>query len=1059
MREGIAFTSAVVHPGASPRAVFAVCDRSVSDVHPELPVASSLLRHRSVSALGAAVLGIATLFTPTPALAAAPNHDTLVSEVPSSLSPNIIDGNVVAIYDAGTKIIAAGSFTQAQNRGTSQPIVTQKYLLAFDKATGKIDTSFAPVLDRPVTAVIAGPTAGTFYVAGEFTQISGTNRRKLALLNVADGSLVTTFKPPALDGTVNDLAKVGNRLLVGGIFGTAGTATRNGLASVDATTGALDSYLTVALTEHHNWTTGSTGASAGVGVEKLAVSPDGTQLVVIGNFKKADGVVHDQIVRINLGATSATIANWNTDRYSAACKSAAFDSYVRDVAFAPSGKYFMVVTTGAAYAGTLCDSASRWETSATGAGQQPTWTNFSGGDTFLSTGISEEAVYVGGHFRWANNPISRDMAGPGAVPRASIAALDPASGLPLDWNPGRHPRGYGVTEMLVTPEGLWLGSDQDWIGNFDYKRGKIAFFPLSGGHAPHSTSTKGLPGDVYQAGRAAQTEVLYRINAGGPTVNAIDGGPDWAGDTATAPSPFHNTGSSVTTYTTNATFDSTVPSSTPVSLFNSERWDQTTAPDMQWDIPVAAGTRVDVRLYLANRYAGTATAGKRKFDVSIDGVLKLNDFDPVAEAGGTDKGTMRAFSVVSDGLVDIDFGRVLENPLVQGIEIVKTAPSPTASDVLYRVNAGGAELAGSNGPNWAGDTPAAPSAYHNTGSDVTTYTTNATLDATVPAGTPAELFNAERWDLSTTPDMQWDFPVPAGQQVQVRLYLANRWSGTATVGKRKFDVSIDGVLKLNDFDPVAAAGATNRGTMRAFAVTSDGNVDIDFGRVLENPLVQGIEIVKIPPVPTVTAANTITKRSYDGATGVGTATTVDNPDDTVWSATKGAFWVGGDLFYGMNGALYRRSFDGSTFGTPSKLDPYHDAKWDTVETGSAPAGQTYAGVTTNFYAEIPNVTAMVYSNGKLYYTLAGQSALFWRGFSPDTGAVGALRSAVEGTTAFADAGGLFLDGDTLYVVSRNTGNLSSMAWSSGAPTGASTVRSGPTVDDVDWRGTAVFVGP
>ena len=53
----------------------------------------------------------------------------------------------------------------------------------------------------------------------------------------------------------------------------------------------------------------------------------------------------------------------------------------------------------------------------------------------------------------------------------------------------------------------------------------------------------------------------------------------------------------------------------------------------------------------------------------------------------------------------------------------------------------------------------------------------------------------------------------------------------------------DGALKLNDFDPVAAAGGTNRGTMRSFVVTSDGNVDIDFGRVLENPLIQGIEIL------------------------------------------------------------------------------------------------------------------------------------------------------------------------------------------------------------------------
>ncbi|WP_238453961.1 malectin domain-containing carbohydrate-binding protein [Micromonospora sp. ATA51] len=1013
-----------------------------------------------MSLFGAAVLGVASLFTASPALAAAPNHNTMVAEVPSDKTPNIVDGSVVAIYDAGTKVIAAGSFTQAENRGSSPTTVTQKYVLAFDKSTGDIDTAFKPVLDRPVNAVIAGPTPGTVYLAGEFTTANGVNRRKLALVNISDGSLVTTFKGPAFNGTVNDIAKVGDRLLVGGIFTTADASTRNGLASLDAATGALDGYLTTALTENHNWTEGSTGAKAGVGPEKLAVSPDGNQLVVIGNFKKADGSLHDQIVRISLGDTSATVMNWNTDRYTPTCRAASFDSYVRDVQFSPDGKYFVVATTGGAYPG-LCDSAARWETAATGGGQQPTWVNYSGGDTFLSVGISEQAVYVGGHFRWSNNSSGTDKAAPGAVGRPSIAALDPTNGLPLSWNPGRHPRGYGVTEMLVTPEGLWLGSDQDWIGNFKYKRAKIAFFPLTGGNAPHSTATKSLPGNVYQAGRGTQPEVLYRVNAGGPTLTAIDGGPDWSGDAATAPSPYHNSGSSVATYTTNAVLDSTVPVGTPVGLFNAERWDASTAPEMQWEFPVAAGTGIQVRLYFANRYSGTSAVGSRKFDVSIDGVLKLNDFDPVAGAGGTNRGTMRAFSLISDGMVDIDFGHVLENPIVQGVEVIRTAVPPSATDVLYRVNAGGPALTASSGPSWATDSSTAPSKYHNTGSSVSAYTTNATLDLTIPAGTPVALFNAERYDLSSTPDMQWDFPVTAGQQVQVRLYLANRYSGTGTVGKRIFDVKIDGVVKLNDFDPVAQTGGTNRGTMRSFVITSDGNVDIDFGRVVENPLIQGIEIVKIPAAPSSTVLNSVTKRSYDGATTVGSATSVSNSDNTGWGAAKGGFWVGGTLFYGMNGSLYRRSFDGTTFGTPSKVDPYHDALWDTVQTGSAPAGtsQTYAGMASNFYLEIPYVNSMFYSAGRLYYTVNGQQALYWRWFTPDTGTVGADRFTVAGTTGFSDVGGMFVSGGKLYTASRGNGYLYSRGWSAGAPAGSATLVSGPTVDGVDWRGNAVFVVP
>ncbi|WP_406039687.1 malectin [Micromonospora sp. NBC_00898] len=1016
-----------------------------------------------MSLFGAAVLGVASLFTASPALAAAPNHDTVVADVPSSKTPNILDGNVVAIYDAGSKVIVGGSFTQAQNHGSTDTL-NRKYVLAFDKATGDIDTDFAPVLDNEVNALVAGPTPGTVYVAGKFNTLGGANGyRKLALLNVADGTPVAGFKGPAFNGTINDIAKVGDRLLVGGIF-TSATANdpRAGLASLNATTGALDNYLTTALTEHHNWTTGSTGAQAGVGPEKLAVSPDGKQMVVIGNFKKADGATHDQIVRINLGDTSASIADWNTDRYAPACRALSFDSYVRDVQFSPDGKYFVVGTTGAAYPGTLCDAVARWETDATGTGQQPTWVNYSGGDTFLSVGISEQAVYVGGHFRWSNNTTGTDKAAPGAVGRPSIAALDPVNGLPLAWNPGRHPRGYGVTELLVTDEGLWLGSDEDWIGNFQYKRAKIAFFPLTGGDAPHSTAIKGLPGNVYQAGQSKPAQVLYRVNAGGPQLTAIDGGPSWAADSSTAPSSLHNAGSNTKGYATPATLDSTVPGSTPVDLFSTERWDPTTAPDMQWNFPVPAGAQIQVRLYLANRYSGSGTEGARVFNVSIDGALKLDRFDAVAATGGTDRGTMRSFPLVSDGNVDVDFGHVVENPLVQGIEIVQVAPAPTADDVLYRVNAGGAAVAAASGPAWAVDTVEAPSQYHNAGSNTKGYATLATLDATVPAGTPAALYSDERWDPSTAPDMQWDFPVPAGQQVQVRLYLANRYSGTNTPGKRFFDVSIDGLVRLNDFDPVVEAGGTDRGTMRAFTVTSDGNVDVDFGRVVENPLVQAIELVKVAPLPSTAELNSVTKRSYDGASAAGTAGPVANSDGTAWSSANGGFWVGGTLYYGMNGSLYRRSFDGDTFGTPSKVDPYHDALWDTVETGSAKPGesQTYAGSASSFYAEIPNVTGMFYKGGRLYYTLAGQSSLYWRWFTPDSGTVGADRFTYMTSTFFAGAGGVFTADSSLYAVRQSSGNLEKMAWPTdpSAPQFSSTV-SGPGVDGVDWRGAAVFVGP
>jgi hypothetical protein len=61
------------------------------------------------------------------------------------------------------------------------------------------------------------------------------------------------------------------------------------------------------------------------------------------------------------------------------------------------------------------------------------------------------------------------------VPRSGIAALDPANGLALSWNPGRNPRGEGVFALVPTATGLWVGSDTDYIAG--QYRAKLAFMP------------------------------------------------------------------------------------------------------------------------------------------------------------------------------------------------------------------------------------------------------------------------------------------------------------------------------------------------------------------------------------------------------------------------------------------------------------------------------------------------------------------------------------------------------------------------------------------------------
>ena len=125
--------------------------------------------------------------------------------------------------------------------------------------------------------------------------------------------------------------------------------------------------------------------------------------------------------------------------------------------------------------------------------------------------VDRNVVYIGGHQRWLNNSYGRNTAGRGAVARAGIAALDPANGLPLSWNPGRS-RGYGVYGFALTSQGLWVGSDTTQLGGEHHAR--IGMFPTAGGTPLPAYSAGRLPGRLLQLGPAHAGTVKSRSYSG-----------------------------------------------------------------------------------------------------------------------------------------------------------------------------------------------------------------------------------------------------------------------------------------------------------------------------------------------------------------------------------------------------------------------------------------------------------------------------------------------------------------------------------------------------------------
>lgn len=460
-------------------------------------------------------------------LAAGPR---VVASAPSPATPAVADGAVTSIARVRDRVVLGGTFTYATDPegGTN---VLRPGLLAFDAASGEVDRAFAPALSGQVTTVLAGPD-DTVWVGGTFAAAPGGGPApRLLQLDLRTGQPVPGFTAPTMDGQVRDVVLSEGRLLVGGTFRTVGGRPHGGLVALDARTGALDDALGIDVDGHHNAQAGVPGASAPVGVNALAVDPSGRHLVAVGNFRTADGADHDQVLMADLSGPTAVLADWHTDRYDDPCLRLSYDSWVRDVAFSPDGAWFVVVGTGGPHGQSLCDSAARWETRARGTVLQPTWVARTGGDSLLSVAVARAAVYVGGHQRWLNNTLGSDTAGAGAVPRPGLAALDPANGVPLSWNPGRHPRGVGTSALLLTPQGLYAGGDTDrlGVGPARVERPKVALFPLAGGAARTPDRAGRLPGEVFQAGQDPRTVVRRTFDgrtAGPPRTRPSD--VDWS---------------------------------------------------------------------------------------------------------------------------------------------------------------------------------------------------------------------------------------------------------------------------------------------------------------------------------------------------------------------------------------------------------------------------------------------------------------------------------------------------------------------------------------------------
>ena len=371
------------------------------------------------------------------------------------------------IAQCGSTMYAVGTFASILQGKTTY---TRNGAFSFNAKSPYKMTSWDPEVNGTVNSIaFSGSNCADAYLGGQFTSVGGTAVKNIAEVSTSTGAVVTSFGHSA-GGQVETIVNSGSHLLVGGYF----TSINNSSAapyftSLNLTTGKNDGYLNLGISGNYQYTddSGQHVSSNSTRVYNAQLSPDGTKLLVEGDFTTIGGQPRQQVAMLDLGASSATVDPWYATEFNAHCATVE-PFYAREAAWSPDESTVYVATTGYKPAngpgfGTsqpragLCDAAAAFP--ATAGQVTHKWINYTGCDSLYAVAADNSTAYFGGHERWANNPNGCDNAGPGAVAAPGMIGLSPTSGS-ITYNPTRS-RGYGADDMLVTSAGLWVADDNE----------------------------------------------------------------------------------------------------------------------------------------------------------------------------------------------------------------------------------------------------------------------------------------------------------------------------------------------------------------------------------------------------------------------------------------------------------------------------------------------------------------------------------------------------------------------------------------------------------------------
>jgi PKD repeat protein len=445
--------------------------------------------------------------TVSPVAPALPTQQ-LPPDVPRRNVPVIDTGEITDLELIGNRVYIVGSFSSIRNNvGGNNTTVNQRWLAAYNIDTGLVDTTFRPTFDSGVTEIVRSPDGSRLYVVGRFNTVNGITRRKIAAIDPVTGATITQFSANA-SSAATAVAATDTTVYVGGQFTAVRNTERIGLVAVDAITGALE-------TSFVNNLSGGIGVDGLLTVQAMDIAPDGDTLLVVHTGRQINGQDRYGMALIDTGTNQ--LLPWRSRLWDDNLARVGGVTRIYAGAIAPNGEYFVVSSGSGGDRPPISDTVVAYPING-GDFVEPLWVSRMF-DSVYSLAISDDAIFTGGHMNYVESQTAPDpwpgldnagygrgqgLAGYGLgddiVIRNHIAAIDPANGKAIEWNPGSNSF-EGNKAMLWTERGLFTGGDATTQGG--YNVGRVAFYDLDDLPSPSQTDTfitSPIEGRVEKAG-------------------------------------------------------------------------------------------------------------------------------------------------------------------------------------------------------------------------------------------------------------------------------------------------------------------------------------------------------------------------------------------------------------------------------------------------------------------------------------------------------------------------------------------------------------------------------